>query len=207
MADFARWGAAAAEAVGYGAGSFLTAYRMNASGVTEEVLEADSIAIALRRFAESRESWGPAAVSELLIALNEESTEAERQSRDWPKDATRLSKRLRILMTSLSEIGVYVTFQNKKTTEGYRAVGIRFVAPVAPDKQNHRTESENRGGSYAGASQTAAPPEFVRDGEGFAAAGAAGAGFRGPLACGYHVGETIKGLCARCSQPSQEHRP
>jgi len=116
MADFAAWGAAVAEALGLtatvngrplrGAEAFLAAYRENVGRQTEEVLESDPVARAVRDFVTERGSWSGTA-SELLEALKGKNEE-EMKAKDggWPRRADGLSRRLEVLHSTLADAGV-----------------------------------------------------------------------------------------------------
>jgi hypothetical protein len=108
MADFARWAAAAAEALGYGADSFERVYRESFQRQTEEVIASDPVAVAIRELVAEKGSWTGTA-SELLSALNDrnQGTGKSRDS-DWPKRAAELGKRLRALTPTLREIGLTI---------------------------------------------------------------------------------------------------
>lgn len=112
MADFAAWGAAAAEALRLrvgdrsGADAFLSAYTENVGRQTEEVLEADPVARAVRDFAQERGTWTGTA-SDLLAALSPKHGE-EMKAKDggWPRRADGLSRRLEVLHSTLADAGV-----------------------------------------------------------------------------------------------------
>lgn len=172
MADFARWGAAAAEALGFGGEAFLSAYRRNTSGVTDEVLEADPVAVAVRALAHRDRSWA-GSMSGLLTTLNGGQTETALKAYEWPKTATVLSKRLRVLQTSLADAGVVVAFPEKKLPDGSRAVEVHLFAPADPVSL-----TENGFDSRSDAKASSAPdlaPAEARRGDG--PSGATGAVF------------------------------
>jgi hypothetical protein len=207
MADFARWGAAAAEALGYGHAAFLEAYRANTAGVTEEVLESDPVGVAVRQFAREHSEW-TGAVSGFLEALGRQVGESVQKQREWPKDASRLSKRLRVLQTSLAEAGVQVIFPEKKTAAGYRAVEVRFLAPALPVPPDSNGDGDLSTRNWAGgdaASTPDLPPAGLAREDG-PSGGAGGTGGRSPdsAVCGYHVGE-LHDPCRRCGRTWREH--
>jgi hypothetical protein len=201
MADFARWGSAAAEALGYGHQAFVHAYQRNVSGITDEVLDSDAVAVAVRVFATEREKWA-GAVSELLSEINTGQTDSILKSADWPKDASRLSRRLRVLQTSLAEVGVLVGFPDKKTSGGLKAVELRFLPPVAPGIPSGFAESGLHPGSYAGASEKPTPDlapaglvnRVGRSGD----SGATGAIFPGSTAALGADASAIQNQCGSC---------
>lgn len=112
MADFAAWGAAVAEALRLkvgdrqGAAAFLSAYTENVGRQTEEVLESDPVARAVRDFAIERGTWTGTA-SELIAALAPKHGE-EMKAKDggWPRRADGLSRRLEVLHSTLADAGV-----------------------------------------------------------------------------------------------------
>ncbi len=102
LADFALWGAAAAEALGYGANAFFNAVEQNVARQIEEVLAEDVVAQAIAVFTSNRKSWSGSS-TELLAALHGGRVRVER---DWPKSASELGRRLAELAPVLLEIGV-----------------------------------------------------------------------------------------------------
>lgn len=157
MADFAAWGAAVAEALTLtatvngrplrGAEAFLAAYRENVGRQTEEVLESDPVARAVREFVNERGSWSGTA-SELLEALKVRNEE-EMKAKDggWPRRADGLSRRLEVLHSTLADAGVTLrrsregknrtrtltlTRAAEKKADGSPAVGGRADAVSRP---------------------------------------------------------------------------
>jgi hypothetical protein len=106
MADFCLWGAAIAEALGFGASAFLTAYGANVKAQTEEVLEADPVARAVRELVATGGEWSGTA-SELLKLFRDKYAD-EMKSDGWPKRADGLSRRIRVLNATLAEVGIRV---------------------------------------------------------------------------------------------------
>src|SRR5207244_10627439 len=105
MAGFTRVGAEAAEAVGFGRESFLSAYARSASRQTEEVLENDCLAVALRQFMRPRGEYDGAA-GELYGELRK--LVPDEKGNGFPRSAGAFGKKLRILMPSLKEVGLVV---------------------------------------------------------------------------------------------------
>ncbi|MGH9365052.1 MAG: bifunctional DNA primase/polymerase [Thermoanaerobaculia bacterium] len=106
MADFARYGAAAAEALGIGAARFLEAYARNRQTQVAEVVEGDPLANALRDFAAEYRHWKGTA-SQLLGLLDARNSSMSR-TREWPKSPAALGRWLRTLQTTLAEGGVHI---------------------------------------------------------------------------------------------------
>jgi len=105
MADFARIACAYAEYAGVGSNKMLDIIMQHSSRQTEEILEADPVASAIRDFVQKRQSWTGTA-SELLKLLNE----APGQRPDgWPKQGNTLSRKLNILHTTLNDAGISIS--------------------------------------------------------------------------------------------------
>ncbi len=111
MADFCLWGAAIAEALGFGADAFFAAYTKNVSAQTEEVLEADPVARAVRELIAKRGAW-TGTVSELLKLFRETHGD-ETKTDGWPKRADGLSRRIRTLEATFAEVGISVRWSRE----------------------------------------------------------------------------------------------
>jgi hypothetical protein len=119
MADFALWGVAVEEPLGFCEGAFLRAYGGNRTEAVEATLEADPVATAVRALLEAgnyHEPWQGTA-GELLTRQTVSKSPA------WPRTARGISGRLRRLVTFLREAGVEVTFA-PKGTRGRRLIII-----------------------------------------------------------------------------------
>jgi len=106
MADFARWGVAVAQALGFGAEEFLSAYRLAIAAQHQEAITASLVAQAVLSLMEERERW-EGTPSELLGALNgaAEHLHIDTRSKNWPKDPNWVWRRLREVQTNLEAIG------------------------------------------------------------------------------------------------------
>lgn len=115
MADFAIWGAAIAQVLGYGQEAFLAAYARNINIQNEEVLKDSLVGTVVRHFMETRDSWKETA-SETLVAFTETAKKLGinvEQEREWPKAANSLSRKLNELKTNLAQDGIRIdTDQN-----------------------------------------------------------------------------------------------
>lgn len=117
MADFGAWGAAVTAGRGStvttddgrqlrGADAFLYAYRENVGRQTEEVLESDPVARAVRRFAYERRTWS-GTVSQLRDELAKvHGAEMSEKGSGWPRQANGLSRHLGVLHATLADVGV-----------------------------------------------------------------------------------------------------
>jgi hypothetical protein len=113
MADFARWGAAVAESMGYGMDTFLSALFGNVERQVEEVLESDSVAHTLRSLMKDRKAW-EGSLTVLLMELTKLYGEGAKGD-GWPKKAHVLSRRLKSLQATLSEIGIELNFTRDRS--------------------------------------------------------------------------------------------
>jgi hypothetical protein len=114
MADFARIACAAAPAFGWTAEEMLAALEENRAGAVAAVIEADPVAVAVQAIAEEEQQrWGSpgwtGTASDLLKEVNDRTPTERQRERDWPRDATRLSGRLRRVAPALRRAGVEVT--------------------------------------------------------------------------------------------------
>ncbi len=110
MADFARLACAAAPAFGWTEAEMLAALEANRKASVETVVEADPIAETVRAIlADSAAGRWEGTASKLLEAVNMRVSPDVKNERAWPKDAARLSARLRRVAPALRRAGVEVT--------------------------------------------------------------------------------------------------
>jgi hypothetical protein len=100
-------GCAAAPAFGWTAADMLAALEENRANAVALVIEADPVAAAVQALAAAREPWTGTA-AELLAEVNQRTSAERQREREWPKDATRLSARLRRVSPALRRAGVEV---------------------------------------------------------------------------------------------------
>jgi len=110
MADFARWGAAAAEALDIGAKRFLSAYNRNVGRQNEAAIDASPVAQTVLNFMDGRADWqgSPADLLEELRPTAE-SLRIDTKDKSWPKNPSWLSRRLREVMPNLGAMGIIVS--------------------------------------------------------------------------------------------------
>jgi hypothetical protein len=152
MADFASWGAAVAEELGLGARRFLSAYAANVARQTEEVLESDPVARAVRELVSDRGTWEGSA-SELFALLKQRHGD-ETKTEGWPKRAEVLAKRIRTLHSTFADCGLSLRWDRSKTG---RRMTLAAVGPVEaaaePSTSSPRHQparAANRGGDGSG---------------------------------------------------------
>lgn len=106
MADYAKWGYAIAEAIGYGGENFLSAYYKNISEAVEEAVTGDVVGAALVEFMEGKMTWKGTATE--LLRLLEKLPNVDKKSSDWPKGSNVLSRKINALRSALEEYGIEV---------------------------------------------------------------------------------------------------
>lgn len=137
MADFARWSAGAFSAFGWTAEQFVAAYDENQRRGVEETLEADPIATAILDLMSERVEYVGTATA-LLGEINDRVPDPVRKERAWPKDAIRLSGRLRRVATALRVMGLEVDPDQHKGRgrDKKRIVAIRRLPEAGTMKQS-----------------------------------------------------------------------
>lgn len=122
MADFALWGCAIAEALGYTQNAFLKAYQANIDEQNEEALREHPVAVTVRAFMAEQDEWSGTS-TQLLDALNKiaEQEKVDIRQKLWPKAAQSLSRRLNEAKTNLAHVGIVVHM----THGSNRVVSIR----------------------------------------------------------------------------------
>jgi hypothetical protein len=135
MADFAVWATAAEEALSWKPGAFMAAYSGNRAEATENALEADPVAIAVREFMEDQDEWTGTA-GELWEALNGLVGEAIRHTKAWPGAPNALSARLKRLAPALRGIGIEYG-EERSGSKGTRRKTLMKKGP-AKDRQSRQ---------------------------------------------------------------------
>jgi len=115
MADFARLACAYAEHAGIGADKMLDIIMRHAGRQTQEVLEADPVASALRDFVQKRRQWTGTA-AQLLATLGE--TAPTPRPDGWPRQANSLSRKLNVLHATLNEVGITIRRHKDPSSQG-----------------------------------------------------------------------------------------
>lgn len=176
MADFARWGAAAAVALDYSERDFLEAYQINISSQTEEVLSSNPVAEALLIHMEDKDRWEGTA-SDLLEALSdiaESALKLKTKGKLWPGAPHILTRRLNELRTNLREAGFILDSLARTGQRGRQLVitkthlgtdsdstenGVTSVTNVAEDMKQPILDSElsRKGEEISDASDSTLP--------------------------------------------------
>jgi DNA polymerase I-like protein with 3'-5' exonuclease and polymerase domains len=203
MADAALWVAAAEGALGWVAGSFITAYETNQRAASGLALEASILLAPLRTLLEASPDgrWDGMA-SALLRALSSLVDDPTRKEKGWPKQANALSGMLKRIAPNLASAGIAYT--KEKGPASNRAWIHHFV--VTPTEAESGRETSHTPHT----AHTSQPPpeepdaEVVRDPSGEDRT--AGSGDRTPTVDGVEVppreeASEMYGGCDVCDDP------
>jgi energy-coupling factor transporter ATP-binding protein EcfA2 len=139
MADFAKLACAAAPAFGWTTDDMLFAMDRSRAASVETVVEADPIAEAARAIRADVGTW-QGTPSALLEMINMRVATEVKNERGWPRDAARLSTRLKRVAPALRRAGVDVVLP----TGGGRGGRVIIIRPT--DKGKQRSERSERSG-------------------------------------------------------------
>jgi len=126
MADFSRWGAAAATALGWSPGEFLDAYRRNTGRQNEAAVEGSPVAQAILTLMEDRSDEWSGTPAELLKSLEPvaEGLCINTRDRYWPKNPSWLSRRVREVEPNLLALCLEVS---ETRTGSSRMITLRRI--------------------------------------------------------------------------------
>ncbi|MCM1225771.1 MAG: hypothetical protein NC548_66140, partial [Lachnospiraceae bacterium] len=145
LADFTRWGYAIGEALGGKGQNFIDEYNSNIKTQNDEALNNDNVATLIIAFMSDKENWN-GKVSELynkLVDLTSNCGIAS-NSKQLPKGANHLSRRLKQLQSNLKSIGISFTTYSKSDAN-YISIKNEKTSPLPPYKQkfNNNTVFQN----------------------------------------------------------------
>lgn len=109
MADFAKWGCAIAQALGYSAETFIAAYDANIKSQNDELLSEHAVASALITLLDECGAWeGTAAqlLKDMRASIGRCGEEIS--TRNLPRSASALSRRLNEIMPNLIDAGIII---------------------------------------------------------------------------------------------------
>lgn len=115
MADYAKWAAAAAVALGYTPEQYLQAYAQNTSRQNEAAIEASPVAQAVLYFMSTRTEWEGTPAS-LLEALECAAIQLKINTKikSWPTGPSWLTRRLNEVHPNLTSLGITILHSAKK---------------------------------------------------------------------------------------------
>lgn len=108
MADFAKWGYAIAQSMGWSGPEFLAAYRRNLNKGSEVALENSPVMACILELMSKRDEWQgkPAKLLEALENIAEDYLQIDTKSRSWPKYPNGLSKQINKYISNLKDVGI-----------------------------------------------------------------------------------------------------
>jgi hypothetical protein len=110
MADFTRWGEAAAQGTGWAPGTFVKAYRANRQAVNSVIMEDSPLAQALLSLAKYHGPW-KGTLTQLLALIAGYTGYCSLTTPGWPKTPAIASAELRRIAPQLQMFGLSVTFE------------------------------------------------------------------------------------------------
>lgn len=141
MADFARIACAYAEHAGIGSDRMLDIIMRHTSRQTQEVLDADPVASAIREFVALHKSWTGTA-GKLLELLNERAPTPRPDG--WPKAANNLTRKINVLHSTLNEIGISIR-RHKEGSARERLLTLESSADSSSASSASSISNINRG--------------------------------------------------------------
>jgi hypothetical protein len=130
MADFAEWGHALAEGLGFRPDEFASAYRHNQREQHEEAINENVVALAVTVFMRDHDFWegSPADLLRCLAKVAERE-HISTKSALWPALPNALVRRLNEARGNLAEVGVI--FDSRKASRGRRVIRLQRLAEPA----------------------------------------------------------------------------
>lgn len=113
LADFTKWGAAFAEALGYSKNEFMDSYQRNQNELTEESLLASPLGRAIKYYMGDNEVLEGTPTS-ILNKLNEIAFEAGVNPRDLPENAYSFGRQFNSVQTNLEQCGMQIDFKRSR---------------------------------------------------------------------------------------------
>jgi hypothetical protein len=113
MADFAFWGEAVGQALGWPEHSFRSAYARSRRAATDNSIDDSAVADVLFNSVPSSLKWS-GTVAGLLRQLTEIAGKEIAGSKGWPKNVTQLTSEIRRLSPQLRERGLSITFSRSR---------------------------------------------------------------------------------------------
>ena len=147
MADFARWGEAIAQALGYNADEFLTAYAGNVAAQNEAAIDASPVGQAIIDFMEKRKEW-KGTPTELLGQLQEvaEKLKLDPKGKKWPKEPNWLWRLIKEVRPNLLALGIKA--ENKTEGKDRQITLTRVIVENAADAVD-AVGTDSTGDGYA----------------------------------------------------------
>jgi hypothetical protein len=176
MADFALWGEAISQAMGYDPLEFINAYYENIGRQNIEAIESHPLAHTIAKYFEEGEDQSskvlkgsPLETLEVLKVFTQDHNIAT-DTKLWPKSPNALSRRLNQIRSNLLEgLGIEVIIsrttsakdKNKVNTATIEIRKIPPVSPISPVRQNHEGNSDKTAGDISSAGDIIPPVDKI----------------------------------------------
>lgn len=140
MADFARWGYAAAEVLGIGGERFLEIYRQNRDRVNMAAIDENALATAIVAYMDDKDQEDVSATN-LLMALNEiaELIKIDIKNRKWPKQANTLTREIKQIKSNLLDVGIDIDIYRGR--RGARVTLVKVKKQSSPSSHRHKSSN------------------------------------------------------------------
>jgi len=124
MADFARWGGALSEGLGYSREEFFSKYQESVDSKWQDTAEESTFAKKIRTFVESHSGYWAGSPSELLSELSSDEDE-----KGIPKTAKWLSNELVRIAPVMRHVGIDIVKDKREAGTGRRIFVLQKCAP------------------------------------------------------------------------------
>jgi len=129
MADYAKWGEAVGQGLGWTSESFLSTYHSNRKDATLTALDDSAVGSVLLQIAPTMKPWSGSSAN-LLAALTKIAGKKLAVSARWPKTATQFSSELRRVAPQLGMHGLSIQFS--RNYEKRLILITRVEVPIIP---------------------------------------------------------------------------
>ena len=176
MADFALWGEAISQAMGYKPLEFINAYYENIGRQNIEAVETHPLGLVIAKYFEEQSGNELKALEgspmEVQEALDEfaQKIKVNTTHKLWPKSPNALSRRLNQIRSNLLEgLGIEVTISRlttdrngSKANTSYLKIGkIPPVSPIHPAEQNHEGNCQKSTGDISSTGDIISPVDKI----------------------------------------------
>ncbi len=141
LADFAKYGASAAEALGWGKDAFLDVFKSNIALQNDSIIEADPFTQTVIKFMEEHDEWDSTA-TDLLVKLNKiaSALELDTKASNWPKSSNKIATALRYSEQALLSEGISWHKGKGADRKKYFLEKADISSVVGPDPANAHGE-------------------------------------------------------------------
>jgi hypothetical protein len=143
MADFAMWGEAIAQELGYFKAHFIALYQANIQAQHQEVVRGHAVAAAIVELMGTLPTWEGTATElyQALVAVAEQ-IKLDTKDPSWPKAPNALTRRLKEVLFNLREVGITVSFGDDNKKRSTVRLEKSPEKPPAPPAPSNPTDSQ-----------------------------------------------------------------